>query len=88
MDTYELTKEIMERSAARDEIMIVLACLLLGAAMYIIIMDIADKVRMHCEKKEARKAMDGGMEFRPNVTDCVQVDRYGTKYHKMGVPRR
>ena len=40
----------------------------------------------HKERKAQKAARWNGKEYLPTVTETVQVDQYGTEYHRMGIP--
>lgn len=77
-DTDKLIRDIMVRSQIAECIMFGLMLIL--AAMII---------RLWWAERKALKALKtaGGDEYKPTVTDTVQVIN-GTEFHRMGVPGR
>lgn len=78
-ETDEMLKRVMLRNSIETAILI-------GFCAILIILMIAMLWSDHRERK-ARKVQNivGGYQFRPTVTDEVQVIN-GVEFHRMGVP--
>ena len=76
-DTDEMIRKIMLKNEIVNIVFIVLAVTLIVLMLIMIRQD-------RKERKARQKAAWG--QYKPTVTDTVQVDRYGTEFHRMGVP--
>lgn len=78
-DTDELIREIMLKNEIVNIVFTVLAVMLIVLMLIMIWQDRRD-----------RKSRPQGIwgEYRPTVTETVQVDQYGTEFHRMDVPRK
>lgn len=64
-----------------------------GALLLLAVILLAIVIVMAVRERKARKTLAvqrvvGGYEYRPVVTETVQVDRFGTEWHRMGVAGR
>ena len=80
-ETAELTKRITLKWTIIDIVLAIFCLILICLAVRMIWEGIRD--RKECKMQE----VVGGYEFVPVVTDTVQFDRFGTEYHRMGVPK-
>lgn len=76
-DTAEMTKRM---ELKWDVIYVVLIAML---ATLIILMA---KVIWDDHKAKKTQTITGGYEYRPTVTETVQIGSDGTEYHRMGIP--
>ena len=78
-ETDRMIREIMVREQITLYVLVGLAVILAGALLWLWLK----------QRKEAKlQKVVGGYEYRPEVTETVQVDQFGTEFHRMGIPQR
>lgn len=75
------TQEMTRRMELKWDIIYVVLIMLL--ATLIILMA---KVLWDDHKARKAQTVPGGYQYRPTVTETVQIGSDGTEYHRMGIP--
>lgn len=77
-ETAEMTKRMQLKWDLISAALIILCAGLLIVGIRLIIEEYRDR------KEKKVQAVFTGYQYQPVVTEAVQVDRYGTEYHRMG----
>ena len=76
-ETDEMIRRIMIRNQVVSAVLIALCVVLIVLVAIMVYQDTR-------ERKARRNAKWG--QYRPTITETVQVDQFGTVYHRMGTP--
>ena len=77
------TDEMIRRIIIRNQ---VVSAVLIALCVVLIVL-VGIMVYQDTRERKARRSAKWG-QYRPTITETIQVDEFGVEYHRMGVPGR